>query len=95
MEAQANKDERIEIRVSSQDKRIFKKAQRLSGDTTFSSFIIRAVRNQAENIIAENERILASNRDRKIFFDAIFGNKEPNENLVAAAKKYKSVIASK
>jgi uncharacterized protein (DUF1778 family) len=95
MTTQLQKGERIEIRVSSHDKDIFKRAQLLSGDKTISSFIIRAVREQAENIISERERILASDNDRKIFFDAVFGNPEPNENLVAAAEKYKSVSASK
>lgn len=94
METQVNKDERIEIRISSQDKSIFKRAQKLSGDKTFSSFIVRAVRIHAEHIISEKERILASNRDREIFFDAVFKNQQPNENLVEAAKRYKSKVTS-
>lgn len=41
MEAQlTNKDERVEIRISSYDKRIFQKAQKLCGDKSFSSFIV-------------------------------------------------------
>lgn len=90
METPLNKDERIEIRISSQDKKIFQKAQKLSGDKSFSSFIVRIVKQQAEEIVAENDRIIASEKDREIFFDAVFGDSEPNENLVEAAKKYKS-----
>ncbi len=90
MEAQLNKDERIEIRISSNDKRIFQKAQKLSGDKSFSSFIVRIVKKQAEEIVAQNDRIIASERDREIFFEAVFGDSIPNEYLVAAAKKYKS-----
>ncbi|TPV33921.1 DUF1778 domain-containing protein [Paucihalobacter ruber] len=90
MEAQLNKDERIELRVSSTDKRIFKKAQKLSGDKSFSSFIIRVVKQQAEEIVAKNDRIIATEKDRKVFFDAVFGNPKPNQNLVEAAKRYKS-----
>ena len=41
MEAPLNKDERVEIRISSHDKRIFQEAQKLSGDKSFSSFIVR------------------------------------------------------
>lgn len=95
MEAQVNKNERIEIRVSPYDKRIFQKAQKLSGDKSFSSFIIRIVKEQAEEIVSKNDKIIASERDREIFFDAVFGNDTPNNNLVAAAKKYKSQISSK
>lgn len=90
MKAQTNKNERIEIRVSPYDKRIFQKAQRLSGDKSFSSFIIRVVKEHAEEIVAKNERIIASERDRDIFFDAVFGERKPNEKLIEAAKKYKS-----
>lgn len=90
METQLNRDERIELRVSSSDKRIFKRAQKLSGDKSFSSFIVRIVKEQAEEIVAKNDRILATENDRQIFFDAVFGNSQPNENLIEAANRYKS-----
>ena len=90
MESQLiNKNERVEIRISSFDKQIFRKAQKLSGDKSFSSFIIRIVKEQSEEIVAKKDRIIASERDRQKFFDAVFGNSKPNQNLVEAAKKYK------
>ncbi len=94
MEAPLNKDERVEIRISSHDKRIFQEAQKLSGDKSFSSFIVRVVKKQAEEIVAKNNRIIASERDREIFFDAVFGDTKPNSNLIEAAKKYKSQTTS-
>jgi uncharacterized protein (DUF1778 family) len=93
METQVNKDERIEIRISSHDKRILQKAQKLSGDKSFSSFIVRIIKKQAEEIVAKNDRIIASETDREKFFDAVFGESQPNQNLVEAAKKYKSQSA--
>ncbi|MCX2680631.1 DUF1778 domain-containing protein [Galbibacter sp. EGI 63066] len=90
MEAHLSKDERIELRVSSKDKRIFKRAQKLSGDKSFSSFIVRIVKKHAEEIVSKNDRIIATEKDRQVFFDAVFGNSKPNQNLVEAAKKYKS-----
>lgn len=90
MKPQENKDERIELRVSSTDKRVFKRAQKLSGDKSFSSFIVRVVKQHAEEIVAKNDRILATEKDRQVFFDAVFGNSTPNQNLVEAAKRYKS-----
>lgn len=90
MEPLPNKTERIELRISSSDKTIFKRAQELSGDKTFSSFIIRIVKEQAEEIVAEKDRILATEQDRRIFFDAVFGDIQPNENLIRAAKSYKA-----
>lgn len=90
MEAQTKKDERIEFRVSPEDKDIFLKAQKLTGDKTFSSFVTRIVRAEAINIIERKERILASERDKEMFFKAIFNDAEPNKALSDAAKKYKS-----
>lgn len=90
MEAQINKEERIELRVSSADKRIFRRAQKLSGDKSFSSFIVRVVKQKAEEIVAKNDRIIATEKDREVFFDAVFGNSKPNQNLLEAARRYKS-----
>lgn len=92
MEIQLSKDERIELRISSKDKRIFKRAQKLSGDKSFSSFIVRVVKEQAEEIIAKNDRIIATEKDRQVFFDAVFGNDKPNQNLIEAAKRHKSKV---
>lgn len=94
MDAEISKSERIELRVSSNDKRIFKKAQELSGDQSFSSFVIRILKKEAEEIVAKHDRILATENDRQVFFDAVFANEAPNQNLVAAAKRYKSRKAS-
>lgn len=90
MDAQISKDERIELRVSSADKRIFKRAQKLSGDKSFSSFIVRVVKKKAEEIVAKNDRIIATEKDRQVFLDAVFGSNKPNQSLIEAAKKFKS-----
>ena len=91
METQTIKNERIDIRVTPEEKRVFQRAYRISGDRTFSSFVTRIVKNKSFEIIRENERILASERDKKIFFDAIFSDQEPNQVLKDAAKKFKSL----
>ena len=90
MKTQAEKDARIEIRVSSHDKQFFQEAQRLTGDKSFSSFIVRIVKEQAEEIVSKHNRIIASERDRERFFDTVFGDTKPNQNLAEAARKYKS-----
>lgn len=90
MKSPTGKDERIELRVSARDKTIFKRAQELSGDKSFSSFIIRIVKKEAEEIVAKNNRIIATEKDRQIFFDAVMSNLEPNPALIAAAERYKT-----
>ena len=93
MEAPLSKVERIELRVSSKDKMIFRRAQKLSGDKSLSSFIVRIVKKQAEEIVAKNDRIIATEKDRQLFFDAVFGDNKPNQNLIEAAKRFKSKTA--
>jgi uncharacterized protein (DUF1778 family) len=93
MEAPINKDERIELRISTADKRMFKRAQELSGDKSFSSFIARIVKEQAEKIVAQYDQILASEKDRAAFFEAVFHPAAPNSNLVAAAQRYRNKSA--
>ena len=88
MEPQPINDERVELRISSTEKKIFQKAQKLSGDKSFSSFIVRIVKKEAEEIVAKNDRILATEKDRQLFFEAVFGDMEPNQNLVEAIKRY-------
>ena len=80
----------MELRVSSADKKIFKRAQKRSGDKSFSSFVVRIVKKEAEEIVFKNDRIIATEKDRQVFFDAVFSDSKPNQNLVDAAKTYKS-----
>lgn len=84
------KEERIELRVSAEEKEVFLRAQKLSGDKSFSSFMVRVLKKHAEEILAQHDRILATERDRAVFFDAVFGNLEPNEALRRAADKYRA-----
>jgi uncharacterized protein (DUF1778 family) len=44
--------------------------------------------------VKQEERILASNRDMEIFFEAITHPTKPNSALVAAAQEYKNQYRS-
>lgn len=90
MESQLAKNERIELRVTPTEKKIFKKAQRLSGDKSFNSFIVRILKKQADEIISKNDKIIHTERDRQVFFDAVFDNEKPNQDLLEAAERYRS-----
>lgn len=48
---------------------------------------------KAEELIAESERILASQRDGELFFKAITSPGKPNKRLTAAAKAYLDQVA--
>jgi uncharacterized protein (DUF1778 family) len=88
MKTESIKQGRFELRLSEEEKVIFEKASKLSGHKTLASFITSIVRKQARKIIDEHEKILASENDKEIFFNAILANHEPNEKLKKAAPKY-------
>lgn len=84
----ARKDERIDIRVTEEEKRIITRAHELSGASTFTAFVVEALKSKSEEIIENKERILATQRDRETFFNAIFSDKKPNAALKKALKDY-------
>ena len=51
--------------------------------------MVRVVKKEAKKIISNHNRIIASERDREIFFNAVFAHQEPNQNLREAADRYK------
>jgi hypothetical protein len=43
--------------------------------------------------ITENERVLASQRDNEIFFEAVFQQTQPNDALVEVVNMYKQILS--
>jgi uncharacterized protein (DUF1778 family) len=95
MKTESIKQARFELRLSEQEKVIFEKASKLSGHKTLSSFITSVVRKQARKIIDDHEKILATENDKEIFFNAILANYEPNEKLKKAAQNYLALHSGK
>ena len=80
-------DSRIEIRVSNEDKELFEYASKLRGFKSFSEFLRVILTKESKAIIAEEKRILASKRDKQIFFNALMGKEQkPNQDLISAIK---------
>lgn len=84
----SNRTKRLEVRLTEMEKNIFERASQISGHNTLSSFVVAAVRKYSDEVIVEHEKILRSEEDKKIFFNAILSNNEPNEKLKQAAEKY-------
>ena len=57
-----------------------------------SSFILRIVKNHAQKLIAENDRILVSERDQAVFFEAVLGEVKPNAALKQAFDRHQSAM---
>ncbi len=84
------KNERIEFRITSEDKELLKRAQELSGDTSFTNFLIRIAKKESEAIVSEYETILKSNEDKELFFKMVTSDADPgpNEALARAGRLF-------
>jgi len=90
IDTQISKTKKMNLKDSSSYKNAFKQGPQLNRDKSFSSFVVRIVKKEAEAIVAQNDRIIASEKDRQDFFNAVFADSKPNQNLEAATKRYKS-----
>ena len=84
---------RFDIRLSKEQKMFFEKAALLGDYRSFTEFVIKAVQEKAKKIIAEKEKIIASQKDSEIFFNAIVHSTKPNNKLTNAADEYKNHLA--
>lgn len=87
-----SKTARFDTRLSKEQKEFFEKAAQIGGYRNLTDFVVAAVQAKASEIISENERVIASQKDAEIFFDAIMNPKSPNEELSRAAAEFKSLI---
>ncbi|HEY4324354.1 MAG TPA: DUF1778 domain-containing protein [Mucilaginibacter sp.] len=86
---------RFDTKIPKAQKQLFEYAARLGGFRTLTDFIINAVQEKANTIIQEHDTLLASEKDREIFFNALANPSGPNEKLREAAERYKLFIEEK
>lgn len=84
---------RFDTRLSKEQKVFFERAARVGGYRSLTDFVVLTVQEKAKEIISEKEQIIASERDSKIFFDAITNAPKANNNLINAANEYKAHLA--
>ncbi|MBE8714102.1 type II toxin-antitoxin system TacA family antitoxin [Sphingobacterium hungaricum] len=87
-----NSNDRIDVRISKEQKELVKYASSLSGFKNLSEFIVFCINKESKKIIKENNEILKSLEDKKIFVNAILNPAEPNEKLKEAHKKFNDFI---
>src|SRR5271165_4197620 len=80
---------RFDAKIPKAQKELFEYAAGLGGFRTLTDFIINAVQEKANTIIREHNTILASEKDREIFFDALMHPQGPNQKLRNPAERYK------
>ena len=85
---------RFDARLPKEQKELFERAAYLGGYRNLTDFIFKVAQDKAKEIIIENEKIIASERDSQIFFNAITNPQKPSETLRRAVKDYNSFIAN-
>lgn len=83
-----SKTERLEARVSREQKELFQRAADIQG-LTLTDFMISSMQNAAVRAIQEHEIMTLTGHDREIFIEALLNPPEPSEKLRAAAQRYK------
>jgi len=84
----ALKRDRLETRVSPEQKLLFQRAAMLRGQT-LSDYVVNIVQQDAEETIHRHDLITLSARDSRIFVDALLNPTGPNDALRAAFADYK------
>lgn len=90
----SEKSERLEARLSLQQKQLFQHAADLTG-RTFTDFIISALQEAASKVIREHEVIGLTAKESKRFADTLLNPPKPNTALKKAAKRHQNFIQDK
>ena len=86
------KVERLEARISKEQKELFQRAADLQG-RSLTDFVISSVLEAAKRAIQDHEMMMLSVQDREIFIEALLNPPEPSHRLRAAAQRYQQNMA--
>ncbi|HET8631979.1 MAG TPA: DUF1778 domain-containing protein [Thermomicrobiales bacterium] len=90
----AAKRERLEARVSPEQKALIERAARLEGRSV-TDFLVRSAQREAERVIREREVVVLSPRDSSAFVRALLDPPPPNEALRAAFVRHHPLVESR
>ena len=89
--ATATRRERLEARISADQKALFERAASLTG-RTLTDFVVSSVEAAAEEVVRQHEVIVLSPRDSVRFVEALLDPPAPNEVLRAAARRHRALL---
>lgn len=85
-------NDRIDVRISREQKELIKYASVLRGFKNLSEFIVFCINAEANKIIKENEIVIQTYEDKKIFMDAILNPPRANDKLKRAQLNHAKFI---
>lgn len=83
---------RFDTRLSKEQKYLFERAAVIGGYRSLTDFVVDTVQNKAKEIIEERERIILTQRDQAVFFEALSNPPRPNKKLLSAKKAYTKIV---
>lgn len=83
--------ERLEARISRDQKTLFQRAAELQG-RTLTDFVVSSVQEAAVRTIEQMQIIRLSAEDSREFAKALLNPRTPNEKLRSAARRYMQMI---
>ncbi len=84
----ASRSERLEARISKQQKALFVRAATVQG-RSLTDFLFASVQEAAERALRAHDVLTLSERERKIFVEALVKPAAPGKTLRQAVKHYK------
>jgi uncharacterized protein (DUF1778 family) len=85
----ARKEQRLEARVTRDQKRLIERAAELRG-TTVTEFLVASAQQAAAETIRDHEVLVLRNEARDVFINAFLNPPAPNEALRSAARLYRA-----
>ncbi|MBW4613520.1 MAG: DUF1778 domain-containing protein [Desmonostoc vinosum HA7617-LM4] len=89
--SERSKAERLEVRVTKEQKELFQRAAEIQG-RTLTDFVISSVLNTAKQVIHEHEMMILTKQDQEVFVTALLNPPEPSAKLRDAAQRYKQTM---
>jgi uncharacterized protein (DUF1778 family) len=86
----SQKQERLEARVTHDQKELLQQAAALEG-TSLTDFIVRSAQRAAEQVIRDHSILVLTHRESQLFVEALLVAQAPNAALRSAAEHYKDV----
>jgi uncharacterized protein (DUF1778 family) len=83
------KQQRLEARITPDQKRLIERAANLRG-TTVTEFVVASAQQAAAETIRDFEILTLRDEARKVFVDAILNPPPPNQAARSAARRYKA-----
>ena len=90
----AETTERLEARITPDQKDLFKRAASLRG-VTLTDFVVSSVYEAAVKTLEATHVLEFGRRDQRAFVDALLSPEPPNERLIAAATRHGATAESR